>query len=138
MSDKPAILQAMIDELNTVDDLTDKYEILIELGGRVPDIPQADKVPANVVHGCQSVVHIAASLEDGKLRFRGHADAMVVNGLLALLVLGLSGLTPAEFLAFPPDFIKETGIVKTLTPSRVNGFYNIHHRMHVLAEALDK
>jgi cysteine desulfuration protein SufE len=80
------------------------------------------------------VVYITASLEQGKLVFRGHADAMVVNGLLALLVLGLSGLTPEEFLAFPPDFIKETGIVKTLTPSRVNGFYNIHHRMHVLAE----
>jgi len=132
----PPALKAMVDELNTVDDLTDKYEILIELGAKVPDVPSEDKVPANLVHGCQSVVHIAASLEAGKLAFRGHADAMVVNGLLALLVQGLSGLTPDEFLSFPPEFIKETGIIKTLTPSRVNGFYNIHHRMHLLAEGL--
>lgn len=138
MSAYPKALRDLIDELNTVDDLTDKYEILIEQGGRVPDIPEADKVPANQVRGCQSLVHITAELVDGKVVFHGHADAMVVNGLLALLVLGLSGLAPAEFLAVDPAFITDTGIVKTLTPSRVNGFHNIHQRMKALAEAFLK
>ncbi len=44
--------------------------------------------------------------------------------------LGLDdGLTPKEFLAVDPKFIERTGVIKTLTPSRVNGFYNIHEQL---------
>ena len=65
--------------------------------------------------------------------------AIAMLGLYALLVTltrrtALDGLTPQEFLAVDPRFIEATGVVKTLTPSRVNGFYNIHERLK--AEAL--
>ena len=130
----PKRLQAMVEELKSIDDLTEKYEALIEMGKEVPDIPAAMKRPECMVHGCQSLVHIYSELSpEGKLVFHGYADALIVNGLLALLVLGLSGLTPKEFLALSPDFIKETGVVQSLTPSRVNGFYNIHEKMKVEA-----
>lgn len=124
----------MIDELKSVDDLTEKYEVLIEMGKEVPDIPAQMKKPECVVHGCQSLVHIYSDLdEQGHIQFHGYADALIVNGLLALLVLGLSGLTPGEFLDINPDFIKQTGVVQSLTPSRVNGFYNIYEKMKVEA-----
>ena len=133
MNALPARLQAMLDELSSVDDLTDKYEILIELGKEVPDITVEMKKPECVVQGCQSLVHVYSTFDNGKVQFHGHADAKIVNGLLALLVLGLSGLTPQEFLAIDPKFIETTGVIKTLTPSRVNGFYNIHQRMRLEA-----
>jgi cysteine desulfuration protein SufE len=130
----PKRLQEMVEELKAIDDLTEKYEVLIEMGKEVPEIPAEMKKPECLVHGCQSVVHIYGELDaQGKLQFHGHADALIVNGLLALLVLGLSGLTPREFLALSPEFIKETGVVASLTPSRVNGFYNIHEKMKVEA-----
>jgi cysteine desulfuration protein SufE len=130
----PPRLQAMVDELAATDDLEEKYEILIELGKEVPDVPAERKSMECLVQGCQSVVHVYGTLEDGKLRLHGHADAMIVNGLLALLVLGLDGLTPQDFLKIDPKFIERTGVIKTLTPSRVNGFYNIHEKLK--AEAL--
>jgi cysteine desulfuration protein SufE len=130
----PPRLQAMVDELKSTDDLEEKYEILIELGKEVPDVPAGKKVPECLVQGCQSVVHVYATTEGDTLRFHGHADAMIVNGLLALLVLGLDGMTPEDFLKVDPKFIETTGVIKTLTPSRVNGFYNIHEKMK--AEAL--
>jgi cysteine desulfuration protein SufE len=129
----PPKLQAMVDELKSIDDLTDKYEILIEMGKEVPDIAPEKKAPECMVHGCQSLVHVYADYEGGKLRLHGFADALIVNGLLALLVLGLDGLTPKEFLAIDPKFIEETGVIKTLTPSRVNGFYNIHEKLKLEA-----
>jgi cysteine desulfuration protein SufE len=130
----PPKLRAMVDELKAIDDLTEKYEVLIEMGKEVQDIPAEMKKPECMVHGCQSLVHIYSELSpDGTIIFHGYADALIVNGLLALLVLGLSGLTPKEFLAVSPEFIKETGVVKSLTPSRVNGFYNIHEKMKVEA-----
>lgn len=130
----PPKLQAYVDELAGIDDLEEKYLVLIELGEELPDIPADRKTEAFLVHGCQSVVHVYSSLEDGRLRLHGYADAKIVNGLLALLVLGLDGLTPEEFLAVDPKFIEKTGVIQTLTPSRVNGFYNIHERFK--AEAL--
>jgi cysteine desulfuration protein SufE len=130
----PAKLQAMVDELKAIDDLTEKYEVLIEMGKELQDIPKEMKKPECMVQGCQSMVHIYSELSpEGKIIFHGYADALIVNGLLALLVLGLSGLTPKEFLGISPEFIKETGVVKSLTPSRVNGFYNIHEKMKLEA-----
>jgi cysteine desulfuration protein SufE len=130
----PPKLQAMVEELKSIDDLADKYEVLIEMGKEVQDIPADMKKPECMVHGCQSMVHVYSELSpDGKIIFHGYADALIVNGLLALLVLGLSGLSPKEFLAISPEFIKDTGVVKSLTPSRVNGFYNIHQKMKLEA-----
>jgi cysteine desulfuration protein SufE len=129
MSQLPARLQGMVDELCAAEDLEEKYEILIELGRQVADIPAGRKTEACLVQGCQSVVHVYSEFEDGRLRLHGHADALIVNGLLALLVVGLDGLTPKEFLEVDPRFIEKTGVIKALTPSRVNGFYNIYERL---------
>jgi cysteine desulfuration protein SufE len=130
----PPKLQAMVDELAAIDELEEKYLVLIDMGAEVKDIPAERKTQECLVQGCQSVVHAYATDEGGKLRLHGYADAKIVNGLLALLVIGLDGLTPKEFLAVDPKFIEATGVVQTLTPSRVNGFYNIHERLK--AEAL--
>jgi cysteine desulfuration protein SufE len=130
MATLPPKLQAMVDELSSIDDLEEKYDALIEMGREVADIPAERKTEACVVHGCQSLVHVYASLgSDGRLVLRGHADALIVNGLLALLVLGLDGLSPQEFLAVDPKFIEKNGVIQALTPSRMNGFYNVYQKL---------
>jgi cysteine desulfuration protein SufE len=48
---------------------------------------------------------------------------------VAFLIEGLNDLTPEEILAVTPDFIEETGLKMSLTPSRANGFYNIFQTM---------
>ncbi len=45
------------------------------------------------------------------------------------MVEDLSGLTPAEIVTITPDFIQDTGLNVSLTPSRANGFYNIFQMM---------
>lgn len=120
----------MVEELSALGDLEEKYEALIEMGRDVPDVPQERKTEACKVHGCQSLVYAYAELDQaGLVRPKGHADALIVNGLLALLVLGLDALKPADFLAVDPKFIESTGVIGALTPSRVNGFYNIYQKL---------
>jgi cysteine desulfuration protein SufE len=95
----------------------------------VPEFPESDKLPENKVSGCVSQVYITAKLNDGRVFFQGDSDAQLVKGLVGLLIEGLSGLTPTEISKVSPDFIQDTGLNVSLTPSRANGFYNIFQLM---------
>ena len=106
-----------------------RYEQLLWYAKRLDEMPEADKTLENKVPGCVSHVFITANLEDGKLWYRGDSDAQLVKGLVALLIEGLNGLTPDEIVQITPDFIQDTGLSVSLTPSRANGFYNIFQTM---------
>ncbi len=105
------------------------YEQLIWFSKRLPELDEADRVPANKVHGCTSQVYIAANFVDGKIWYRGDSDSQLVKGLVAFLVEGLSGLEPEAILKITPDFIQATKLNASLTPSRANGFLNIFKMM---------
>jgi cysteine desulfuration protein SufE len=106
-----------------------KYEQLLWYAKKLPAIPEEVKVPENKVSGCVSQVYITAKLEDNKVWYEGDSDAQLVKGLVAFLFEGLNGLTPEEIIKVTPDFIEETGLKVSLTPSRANGFYNIFKMM---------
>jgi cysteine desulfuration protein SufE len=106
-----------------------RYEQLLWYAKRLKEMSQEDKTPENKVPGCVSQVFITANLEDGKVCYQGDSDAQLVKGLVALLIEGLNGLTPDEILQISPDFIQDTGLNVSLTPSRANGFYNIFQTM---------
>jgi len=106
-----------------------RYEVLLEYAKRLAAFPATIRVPENKVPGCVSQVSITATLNQGKVQFQGDSDSQVTKGLLALLVVGLSGLTPEEILQVSPNFIQATGLNVSLMPSRANGFYNIFKTM---------
>ena len=106
-----------------------RYEQLLWYAKKLKPMPEEGKIPENKVPGCVSQVHITADLEDGKVWYQGDSDAQLVKGLVALLIEGLNGLTPEEILQVTPNFIEETGLKVSLTPSRANGFYNIFQTM---------
>lgn len=81
------------------------------------------------MQGCVSQVFITAELADDAVHFKGDSDAQITKGLLAMLINALNGLSPAEVVQLTPDFIKETQLDVSLTPSRANGFYNIFKLM---------
>jgi len=90
---------------------------------------ETEKIPENKVSGCVSQVYITSHLDDGKIFYQGDSDAQLVKGLVAFLIAGLSGLTPQEIITLTPDFIEDTGLQVSLTPSRSNGFINIFKKM---------
>ncbi|NEP57860.1 MAG: SufE family protein [Symploca sp. SIO2G7] len=106
-----------------------RYAQLLYYAKKLQEMPEADKIPENKVPGCVSQVFITANLKDGKVWYQGDSDAQLVKGLVALLIEGLNGLTPEEIVGITPDFIQETGLNVSLTPSRANGFYNIFQTM---------
>lgn len=125
----PESLSLIIQRFQKASSPQQRYQLLIMLAKRLPEFPESEKVPENKVPGCISQVYVTADMRDGKIWFRGDSDSQLVKGLVALLVEGLSGLTPAEVLQIHPDFIQQTGLIVSLTPSRTNGFYNIFKRL---------
>lgn len=125
----PPNLEKIVNKFKSRNDPKKRYEQLLWYARKLEAMPEEGKTPENKVHGCVSQVYITADYEDGKVWYKGDSDAQLVKGLVAFLIEGLNGLTPEEIIAVTPDFIEETGLKVSLTPSRANGFYNIFQMM---------
>ena len=125
----PPNLARIVEKFKKRSDPKKRYEQLLRYGKKLEAMPEDSKVEENKVQGCVSQVYITADLKDGKIWYKGASDAQLVKGLVAFLIEGLNGLTPNEIIEVTPDFIEETGLNVSLTPSRANGFYNIFQMM---------
>lgn len=125
----PTSLARIVQRFQRISQPKQRYEELLWFAKRLEEFSESDKVAENKVPGCVSQVYITAQLDDGKVWFQGDSESQLVKGLVALLVEGLNGLSPAEILQVSPDFIQDTGLNVSLTPSRTNGFYNIFKTM---------
>ncbi|MDX1977067.1 MAG: SufE family protein [Pseudanabaenaceae cyanobacterium bins.68] len=133
----PSSMQRLVDRLNRLADAKQRYQQLILYGQKLPPFPEADKVEANRVHGCVSQVFITGKLTDqGEVEFQGESDALISKGFVGFLIAGFNGSKPTEILQVSPNFIQQTGITVSLTPSRANGFMNIFQTMQAKAAAL--
>jgi cysteine desulfuration protein SufE len=120
-----------------LDDYRDKIEYIMDLGKRLPPLPDEFKTEGNKVRGCQSQVWLAAGLEpeSGRMRLRADSDAVLVRGLIALLLELYDGRRPEEILANPPTVLQEIGLARFLTPGRANGLEAMVARIRALAGA---
>ena len=125
----PPALAKIVKRFQRASEPKRRYEQLIWYAQKLPEFPESDKITENKVPGCVSQVFVTASLDDEKITFQGDSDSQLTKGLLALLIEGLNGSTPDDVVQLTPDFIQETGLNVSLTPSRANGFYNIFKTM---------
>lgn len=132
----PESLAKLVQRFSRVTNPKQGYEQLIWFSKRLPELDEADRSPENKVHGCTSQVYVASALTDGKVWYRGDSDSQLVKGLVAFLVEGLNGLEPDVIIALKPDFIQQTKLNASLTPSRANGFFNIFKKMQDQARSL--
>ncbi|MUH00538.1 SufE family protein [Scytonema sp. UIC 10036] len=132
----PPNLAKIVQRFQRSSDQKRRYEQLIWYGQKLSELPESDKIEENKVPGCASQVYVTAKLEDGKVVFQGDSDSQLTKGLVGLLIEGLNGLTPSEIVQLTPDFIQETGLNVSLTPSRANGFYNIFKTMQKKASSV--
>ena len=122
-------LNNLVDKLKNSEDPKRKYEYILWLGKKLEEPNSNIIVPENKVKGCVSEVFVKASIHEGKLYWQGYSDALITKGLLAFLINGLNELTPKEVVKINNNFLEETGLKASLTPSRSNGFLNILLKM---------
>jgi cysteine desulfuration protein SufE len=131
-------LDRMVDRLSGTSDPKRRYEYVLWLAKKLQPMPADEQTEAIKVKGCVSQVFVRGQLNNGTMQWVGDSDALITKGLLAMLIEGLSGLTPAQVQAVDPSFIAATGLQASLTPSRANGFLNIFRTMQAQAQALEQ
>lgn len=125
----------VVAEFADIQDWEGRYQKIIEVGKKLPDLPDSKKLEDYKVKGCQSQVWMHGRMEGDKLIFEADSDALIVRGLVALLLRVYSGATPKEILETPPDFIKDIGLESKLSPSRANGLFSMVKQMKFYAMA---
>jgi len=113
--------QEIIDEFTFFDDWEERYQHLIDLGRKLPEIDERYKTEDNRLRGCQSVVHFVSEYDEPYLKFYAGSDAAIVQGLIAIMMRVYSEKTPEDILATPPEFLGEIGLDEHLSPTRKNG-----------------
>ena len=129
------IQDSIIDEFSGFDDWLDRYQLLIDLGGELEQLPEDLKTDNNLIEGCQSNVWLDARYEDDKVVFKADGDALIVKGLVSLLVKVYSGHTPDEILVADPYFVEAIGLKEHLSPTRSNGLLAMIKQMKLYALA---
>ena len=127
-------LDNLIERLQSTSDAKRRYEYILWLAKSLPLLTEDLRLETTKVKGCISEVYVLGILLNGKIQWKGYSDALITKGLLAFLIKGLNDLTPFEVLSINENFIEMTGLSKSLTPSRANGFLNIFLKMKVQAK----
>lgn len=107
----------------------ERYHLIMQLGRELPPLDPLHKIEANIVKGCQSIVYLYSSFEDGKMHFQASSEALISSGLAALLISVYDGMSPATVIKCPPTFLSELGIYASLSPARSNGLSSMYLRM---------
>ena len=116
-----AAAQAIVEEFALFSDWSERYQYLIDLGKKLPDLPAELKIEAHRVHGCQSMVWMLSEGDAARIDIRAISDSAIVSGLIALLLRVYSGRSAREIIDTEPTFIRDIGLAKALSPTRANG-----------------
>jgi cysteine desulfuration protein SufE len=139
MDQQAAPIESLIEDFGFLDDWEDRYRFVIELGRKLPDLPEHERIDANKVRGCASQVWLVSEAErkaEPRLSFRGDSDAHIVRGLIAILFALYSGRTAREILEIDPEAVfRQIGLREHLTSQRSNGLSSMVARIRADAES---
>ncbi|MFZ2904949.1 MAG: SufE family protein [Cyclobacteriaceae bacterium] len=130
------IQDEIISEFSLLDgDMEMTVFYIIELGQKLPDMPEADKTEENIVKGCQSKVWLTASMEDDKVQFTADSNTAITKGLVSLLTRIFNGQSPDTILHADLYFMNKIGMERFIGTQRSNGFAAMIKQMKLYALA---
>jgi cysteine desulfuration protein SufE len=131
-----AAFEELVEDFEFLDDWEDRYRLVIEEGKAMTPLEPALKVPATKVEGCASQVWLHVTTEGGQLQFEGESDAMIVNGLIAVLRKLYNGLALGDVLAVDARAeMQRLGLNDHLSAQRSNGLRAMVERLRQVAGA---
>lgn len=125
----------LIENFSYLLDWEDKYRYLIELGEKMESLPKKERTEDLKVDGCQSQVWIKGEKKEDKFYFQAASDAIIVQGLEAVLLSFVNGKTAQEIQNLDLlGLFKNLGLEENISPTRRNGFASMVQRIYDLTK----
>jgi cysteine desulfuration protein SufE len=130
------IQDEIISEFSLLDgDMEMTVFYIMELGQKLPSMPEADKTEENIVKGCQSKVWLTSKMEYDKIHFSADSNTAITKGLVSLLIRIYNGQTPERILNSDLYFMHKIGMERFIGTQRSNGFAAMIKQMKLYALA---
>jgi cysteine desulfuration protein SufE len=130
VADQQAALTA---RLSIIEDPQERLAALMSRAKKWP--APAALLDEQRVHGCQSRVWLAPTIDGGICHFAMECDAPMVKGLVALMCELYEGGAPADVAAVEPTIFEDLGFTRMVTPTRLNGLAAVRARIREFAAA---
>jgi len=131
-------LEDIIEDLEFLDEDMERLRYVVDLGKDLTAFPAELHTQEFLVQGCSSQVWLVPRVIEGDpavLEFVADADAQIVRGLVALLLLAFSGKTAEQIMAVNVDeLLERLRFTDQLTPGRQNGLFAMVSRIRDVAE----
>lgn len=116
----------------------ERYRLIIDMGRKLPTMPEEDKHDDNLLDGCLSKVWMTAELDTAEqppiLRLTADSDSQIVQGLIAIVFEVFNNRPPAEILDTDiDDIFRQLDLEQHISPGRRNGLSSMVRRVRELA-----
>ena len=126
------------EEFSSFENWEDKYQYLIDLGKKLPELKDIYKKDEFRIQGCTSNLWMIPQYNDNKLTFLGASDSVIVQGLFYLVKYVYDNEYPETIINEPLNFFDEIGLSSHLGPSRANGLNSLKKQIKQVATELQK
>ena len=115
----------LVDEINHLGDSLEQYSYLVYRSGQMPALHEKYRTEANRVKGCQSVVWMVLSVEDGIMHLKADSDTLLMKGVLAVLQDLVDGVAVEDVCQTSIDIFDRTQLAVSFQSDRLAGIQSI-------------
>lgn len=130
-------LDRLYETFELIDDWEERYRVIIDLGNKLPDMPDDLKTEETKVRGCLSQVWMITEIKSSEpptYHFIADSDAAIVKGLIGVLMVIYDHKTADEIAEIDiNDIFQKLELEQHISPNRRNGFYSMVERIRALA-----
>jgi cysteine desulfuration protein SufE len=127
-------LQRMLDDLGPLEDPHDRLAALVDRSKRTLPLPASERVEANRVHGCVSVVWLIGDVREGRCYFRSEAESPIVRALVVLLADFFTGAPVGDVATSDLEPLEALNVMRNLSPTRRNGLIAVRRAIGAFAQ----
>lgn len=118
----------------------ERYQLIIDMGRRLPPLPDEERIDDNLLDGCMSKVwltaHLDAAADPPAMRFVADSDSQIVRGLIAIVFEVFNDQSPEAILTTDIEAIfRRLELEQHISSGRRNGLSSMVRRVRELARS---
>nr|VFJ44719.1 MAG: Cysteine desulfuration protein SufE [Candidatus Kentron sp. DK]VFJ44893.1 MAG: Cysteine desulfuration protein SufE [Candidatus Kentron sp. DK] len=129
------MIDQLVEDFEMLGDWDERFNYILEMGEKLPAMPEEDKNEKTLVSGCTSQSWVKGWFTDeGKFDFIADSEALMGRGMLSFARNLYAGKTASEILEIDLlDFATRSGLMENLTPTRQKGLHALITLLRKLA-----